>query len=298
MEKGQMRCEANVSVRPAGQQAFGTKVEIKNLNSFRAVKQSLDYEVARQTALLEVGRQVVQVTMGWDEEHGHTVVQRVKESSDDYRYFPEPDLPPLSPLRAWVAEIEARLPELPDAKAERFVVQLGLDRRDASLLVAERAVAEYFEAVAQAAQRRELGLQLRNIANWITGELFRLMNAAGRSIAAVPVTPEQFAELLALTAAGKVNLNSAKKVLGIMFETGRPAADVVQELGLVQVSDSGAVSQVVARVLERYPDEIAKYRAGKGGMLDWLMGQVMRESRGKANPNVVRELLQKALAEG
>jgi aspartyl-tRNA(Asn)/glutamyl-tRNA(Gln) amidotransferase subunit B len=298
MEKGQMRCEANVSVRPVGQRAFGTKVEIKNLNSFRAVKQSLDYEVPRQVALLESGQRVVQVTMGWDEEHGHTVVQRVKESSDDYRYFPEPDLPPLAPPRAWVAEIEARLPELPDAKAERFVLQLGLERRDASLLVAERAVAEYFEAVVHAAQHLELRLQPRNIANWITGELFRLMNAAGASITAVPVTPAQFAELLALTAAGKINLNSGKKVLGIMFETGRPAADVVQELGLVQVSDSDALSQVVARVLERYPDEIAKYRAGKGGMLDWLMGQVMRESRGKANPNVVRELLQNALAEG
>jgi aspartyl-tRNA(Asn)/glutamyl-tRNA(Gln) amidotransferase subunit B len=297
MEKGQMRCEANVSVRPLGRAAFGTKVEIKNLNSFRAVKQSLDYEVARQIAQLEAGQRVVQVTMGWDEEHGHTVVQRVKESSDDYRYFPEPDLPTLAPERAWVADIEARLPELPDAKAERFMTQLGLDRRDALMLVAERAVAEYFEAVVVAAQRRGLGLEPKTVANWITGELFRLMNAAGTSIAGLPITPDQFAELLALSATGKINLNSAKRVLGIMFETGRSAADVVQELGLAQVSDSDALSQVVVRVLDRYPDEITKYRSGKAGMLDWLMGQVMRETRGKANPNVVRELLQRALAE-
>ena len=300
MEKGQMRCEANVSVRPVGRAAFGTKVEIKNLNSFRAVKQSLDYEVARQIAQLEAGQRVVQVTMGGDEEHGHTIVQRVKESSDDYRYFPEPDLPPLAPQRAWVADIEARMPELPDAKAERFVTQLGLDRRDALMLVAERAVAAYFEAVVVAAQRRGSGLQPRTVANWITGELFRLMNAAGTSIAGlpitgVPVTPDQFAELLALSATGKINLNSAKQALGIMFETGHSASDVVQELGLAQVSDSDALSQVVRQVLERYPDEITKYRSGKAGMLDWLMGQVMRETRGKANPNVVRELLQRAL---
>ena len=152
--------------------------------------------------------------MGWDEEHGHTVVQRVKESSDDYRYFPEPDLPPLAPQRAWVTDIEARLPELPDAKAERFVAQLGLDRRDALLLVAERAVAEYFEAVVGAAQRRGLGLQPRTIANWITGELFRLMNAAGTSIGAVPITGEQFADLLALSATGKINLEQRQERSG------------------------------------------------------------------------------------
>ncbi len=298
MEKGQMRCEANVSVRPTGQEAFGTKVEIKNLNSFRAVTQSLDYEVARQTELLEAGQRVVQVTMGWDEERGHTVVQRAKESSDDYRYFPEPDLPPLAPQPAWIAEIAARLPELPYAKSARFVAQLGLEPREASLLVADRTVAEYFEAVVQASRQHELGISPRTIANWLTGELFRLMNAAGSTIAGLRVTPEQLAELLSLSATGTINLNSAKRVLDIMFETGRPAPEVVQELGLAQVSDSEALLQVVARVLERHPDEIAKYRAGKGGMLDWLMGQVMRESRGKANPNVVRELLQKALAEG
>jgi len=313
MEKGAMRCEANVSVRPVGQETFGTKVEIKNLNSFRAVKLSLEYEVARQIAALEAGKQVKQVTMGWDDVHGHTVVQRVKESSDDYRYFPEPDLPPLDIERAWVDEIAAKLPELPDAKAARFVSELGLEPRDAAVLVADRAVAEYFEAVVTAARTGQ-GLRAgrgmgtgagrglpteasKTVANWISGELFRLMNAAGIGIEAVKITPAAFAELLALVAAGKINTNSAKKALGVMFESGRPAPDVVEELGLAQVSDADVLSQVVADVLAQHPDEVAKYKAGQVKILGWLMGQVMRETRGKANPGVVRELLQQALNE-
>jgi aspartyl-tRNA(Asn)/glutamyl-tRNA(Gln) amidotransferase subunit B len=292
MEKGQMRCEANVSVRPVGQQAFGTKVEIKNLNSFRAVKDSLEYEVARQIARLEAGERVMQVTMGWDDEHGRTVVQRTKEEANDYRYFPEPDLPPLQLERAWIDEIATKLPELPDAKAARFVHDMGLEPRDAAVLADDRAVAEYFDAVV-------LGpgspVQPRMAANWITGELFRLMNAAGTGIESVRIPPEAFAELLALPAAGKINQNSAKRVLDVMFETGRRAPDVVQELGLAQVSDTAALEAVVDAVLAKYPGEIAKYREGKTSVLDWLMGQVMRESRGKANPGVVRELLAQKL---
>jgi aspartyl-tRNA(Asn)/glutamyl-tRNA(Gln) amidotransferase subunit B len=296
MEKGQMRCEANVSVRPVGQPAFGTKVEIKNLNSFRAVNDSLEYEVARQCALLEAGERVVQVTMGWDDERGRTVVQRVKEEANDYRYFPEPDLPPLALERAWIDEIAASLPELPDAKASRFVSQMGLDPRDAAVLAADRAVAEYFDAVVAASGSGDkVGVTPRMAANWITGELFRLMNAAGTGIEAVRITPSAFAELLALPAAGKINLNSAKRVLDVMFETGRHAPDVVQELGLAQVSDTAALEAVVDAVLAKYPGEIVKYREGKASVLDWLMGQVMRESRGKANPNVVRELLAQKL---
>jgi aspartyl-tRNA(Asn)/glutamyl-tRNA(Gln) amidotransferase subunit B len=293
MEKGAMRCEANVSVRPLGQTKFGTKVEIKNLNSFRAVKLALDYEVARQVALLQAGERVVQVTMGWDEERGHTIVQRVKESANDYRYFPEPDLPPLLLDEAWVVGIAARLPELPDIRADRFVRDLGLDRRDANMLVANRSVADYFEAVVAAAADQEP----RGVANWITGELFRLMNAAGVGIEAVRIRPAAFAELLTLVNTGKVNLNTAKRVLEVMFQTGRSAPEVVLELGLAQVSDVDTLNEAVTRVLVRFPDEIAKYRAGKGAVLDWLMGQVMRETRGKANPAVVRELLRKALEE-
>jgi aspartyl-tRNA(Asn)/glutamyl-tRNA(Gln) amidotransferase subunit B len=289
MEKGAMRCEANVSVRPVGQAQFGTKVEVKNLNSFRSVKLSLEYEVARQIALLEAGKQVEQVTMGWDEERGRTVVQRSKESAHDYRYFPEPDLPPLAVSRAWVDEITAGLPELPEAKTARFVTEHGLERRDAVVLTADRAVAGYFEAMIA------MGVAPRTAANWITGELFRLMNAAGAGIEAVKVTPQAFAGLLALIGAGQINPNSGKRVLDVMFETGKPAADVVQELGLAQVSDADALAAAVSDVLAKYPDEVARFRAGKDSVLGWLMGQVMRETRGKGNPAVVRALLEQAL---
>jgi aspartyl-tRNA(Asn)/glutamyl-tRNA(Gln) amidotransferase subunit B len=291
MEKGAMRCEANVSVRPTGQEHFGTKVEVKNLNSFRSVRLSLEYEVARQIALLESGRPVEQVTMGWDEEHGRTVVQRSKESAHDYRYFPEPDLPPLAVNRAWVEEIAFGLPELPDAKKARFVAQYGLDARDASVLADDHAVADYFEATISA------GAAPRNAANWITGELFRLMNAADLDIRLVKPGPADLAALLALVASGQINQNSAKRVLDAMFETGRPPGELVREMGLAQVSDADALADVVSRVLAQYPDEVARFRAGKDTVLSWLMGQVMRETRGKANPGIVRELLEKALRE-
>jgi aspartyl-tRNA(Asn)/glutamyl-tRNA(Gln) amidotransferase subunit B len=290
MEKGAMRCEANVSVRPVGQEQFGTKVEVKNLNSFRSVKLSLEYEVARHIALLESGKAVEQVTMGWDEEHGRTVVQRSKESAHDYRYFPEPDLPPLEVSRAWVAEITRQLPELPDAKSARFVAQYGLDPRDAGVLANDRAVADYYEATVSA------GAAPRTAASWVTGELFRLMHAAGVGIEVVKVRPGDFTGLLEMVASGQINQNSAKRVLDVMFETGRPPGELVKELGLAQVSDAGALADLVADVIARHPDEVATYRAGKDTVFGWLMGQVMRETRGKANPAVVRSLLEKALS--
>jgi aspartyl-tRNA(Asn)/glutamyl-tRNA(Gln) amidotransferase subunit B len=298
MEKGAMRCEANISVRSAGQQAFGTKVEIKNLNSFRSVKLALEYEVARQIAILEDGGQVEQVTMGWDEDRERTFVQRTKETAHDYRYFPEPDLPPLCPDRSWVDEIALRLPELPDARAARFVEKLDLDPRDAFLLAGDRAVADYFEEAVRAckaftsAEGQEPG---RMVANWLTGELFRLMNATGQTIDEVRVSPEALAELLQMVLAGQINANSGKRALGAMFDTGRRAPEVVREMGLTQVSDVDALAGVVADVVARNQDEVATYRAGGEKVLAWFMGQVMRETRGKANPAVVRELLEKAL---
>ena len=300
MEKGAMRCEANVSVRPVGQAAFGTKVEIKNLNSFRSVKLSLEYEVARQIALLESGGRVVQVTMGWDEEYGRTVLQRSKESSDDYRYFPEPDLPPLEVDRAWVDAIRSRLVELPDAKIARYVNALGLDPRDAQILAADRSVAEYFDAIVAALASnspttKDVTTDPKTVANWITGELFRLMNASGMGIEAVKVTPGNLAELLGLLAAGQINQNGTKKALGVMFETGQPAAQVVRELGLAQVSDTDALAQAVTDALAKYPAEVARYRGGEEKVFNWLLGQVMRETKGKGNPAMVRELLEAAL---
>jgi aspartyl-tRNA(Asn)/glutamyl-tRNA(Gln) amidotransferase subunit B len=292
MEKGAMRCEANVSVRPAGQSAFGTKVEIKNLNSFRSVKLSLEYEVERQIALLESGDRVVQVTMGWDEEHGRTVLQRSKESSDDYRYFPEPDLPPLEVDRAWVDAIRARLVELPNVKIARYVTELGLDPRDARILAADRGVAEYFDAVVAA---KTVTTDPKTVANWITGELFRLMNAAGAGIEAVKVTPAALAELLGLLAAGRLNQNGAKRALSAMFETGHPASEIIGELGLAQVSDTDVLTQAVSGALAKYPAEVARYRGGEEKVFNWLLGQVMRETKGKGNPAMVRELLEAAL---
>ena len=300
MEKGAMRCEANVSVRPVGQAAFGTKVEIKNLNSFRSVKLSLEYEVERQIALLESGGRVVQVTMGWDEVYGRTVLQRSKESSDDYRYFPEPDLPPLEVDRAWVDAIRSRLVELPDAKITRYVNALGLDPRDAQILAADRSVAEYFDAIVAALASnspttKDVTTDPKTVANWITGELFRLMNASGMKIEAVKVTPGNLAELLGLLAAGQINQNGTKKALGVMFETGQPAAQVVRELGLAQVSDTDALAQAVTDALAKFPAEVTRYRGGEEKVFNWLLGQVMRETKGKGNPGMVRELLEAAL---
>jgi len=301
MEKGAMRCEANVSVRPVGQREFGTKVEIKNLNSFRSVRLALEYESGRQVALLERGEPVIQVTMGWDEAAGRTVVQRGKESAHDYRYFPEPDLPPVVVGRAWVEEIRARLPELPDAKVARYVAELGLDPREARLLAENRRVAEYFEATVTAFENQARAKNLaaegwpRAVANWITGELFRLMNATGTGIEAVKPSPAALAELVGLVAAGQINLNSAKKAFEVMFETGRPAAAIVQELGLAQVSDEDALTAAVAQTLAKFPAEVARYRAGEQKLFGWLIGQVMRETQGKGNPAMVRRLLETAL---
>jgi aspartyl-tRNA(Asn)/glutamyl-tRNA(Gln) amidotransferase subunit B len=283
-----------------GQAEFGTKVEIKNLNSFRSVKLSLEYEVERQIALLESGGRVVQVTMGWDEEHGRTILQRSKESSDDYRYFPEPDLPPLEVDRTWVDAIRSRLVELPDAKITRYVNALGLDPRDAQILAADRGVAEYFDAIVTALASnspttKDVTTDPKTVANWITGELFRLMNASGMKIEAVKVTPGNLAKLLGLLAAGQINQNGTKKALGVMFETGQPAAQVVRELGLAQVSDTDALAQAVADALAKYPAEVARYRGGEEKVFNWLLGQVMRETKGKGNPAMVRELLEAAL---
>ena len=307
MEKGAMRCEANVSVRPLGQAAFGTKVEVKNLNSFRSVKLALDYEVRRQIDALERGERVVQVTMGWDEEAGRTVLQRSKESPDDYRYFPEPDLPPLEVSRAWAETLRARLPELPAAKAARFAAELGLDPREAALLAEERPVAEYYEAAVNAltAKRTQGGqapalaaqAAAKSASNWITGELFRLMKGAGIDFTAVAVTPAALADLLALIDEGLINQNSAKRTLGVMFDTGRSAAEVVQQLGLAQVSDAQALAGIVAKVIAANEDQVAKYRSGKESVFNWLLGQVMRETRGKGNPALLRELLEAALKE-
>ena len=287
MEKGAMRCEPNISLRPLGSEAFGTKIEIKNLNSFRAVRQALAYEVKRQTAVLESGGQVNQVTLGWDEDNHRTVLQRIKEGSSDYRYFPEPDLPPLEISREWVKEIRARLPELPDAKKARYLADFGLSAYDAEVLTADRAVAEYFEAVVRA------GGEPKQATNWITGELFRLMRDANLEIhaAQAKIPPQSLVGLMELIESETININIAKEVLAAMLESGQTAQAIVDRRGLAQVSDAAALTTVVAQVLDAHPEQVAQYLGGKEALSGWLMGQVMRATRGKANPQLARQVL-------
>ncbi len=285
-----MRCEPNISMRPAGTERFGTKVEIKNLNSFRAVKLGLDYEIERQMRALEAGERVQQVTMGWDEARGVTVLQRSKEEAHDYRYFPEPDLPPLVISPEWAARIRSRLVELPDSRRRRFIANYGLNPRDADVLVAEREVADYYEACVEA-----YGDPIK-VMHWVSGELFRLLKATeGATMSDVKVTPAGLAELLRLVDQKTINLSTAKAVFEEMFASGRPAGAIVQERGLAQISDDAALREVVAGALERNPDLVAQYRAGKEQLFGYLLGEIMKATRGKADPKAAGELLRRAL---
>lgn len=290
MEKGMMRFEANVSVRPVGTDQMNPRHEIKNLNSFRALHRSVAYEIESQIATLESGGVVVQQTMGWDEARGVTVPQRGKEYADDYRYFPEPDLPMLEISREWVEELRAALPELPDARRARFIAEYGLPEYDAGLLVEDKAVADYYEA-AVAASRAEP----KTVANWITGELFRLMKESGQRIDRIAVAPQALAELIGLVKNGVINQNTGKAVLEEMFVGGRGAREIVEERGLAQVSDTAELDGIVAQVLADNPQQVSEYLAGKEQLFGWLVGQVMRATKGKANPQVVRELLERRL---
>jgi len=295
MEKGAMRCEPNVSMRLAGTSELGTKVEVKNLNSFRAVKLALEYEIARQAQVLDSGGLIRQVTMGWDERGGRTVEQRAKETSEDYRYFPEPDLPPLHISEAWIDEIRAMLPELPDAVQERFIADYGLSRREATTLTSDREVAAYFEEAVTAG--REMEVPPKTTSNWITGELFRLLRAEGDEIDVGRVAPRALVELIALVERDTITGNSAKVVLGEMYATRRTAAEIVKERGLVQISDQQALASIIEEIIGSNPEQVARYQEGKRSLLQWFVGQVMRATRGKANPQVVTALLEERLAE-
>jgi aspartyl-tRNA(Asn)/glutamyl-tRNA(Gln) amidotransferase subunit B len=293
MEKGEMRFEANVSVRPLGATVLGTRAEIKNLNSFRALAASAEYEIKRQIALLESGGSVIQQTMGWDEVKGETYPQRSKEHAHDYRYFPEPDIPPLDIDPAWVAAMKRWVPELPLAKKRRLVADYGIRPYDAALLVVDRAVADYFETAAGLGKAANVAPQ--DIVNWISGELFRLLNAANVVIGACKVTPEHLVSLLALLAQETINATAAKRVLGAMFETGEHPDVVVQRLGLTQISDTDAINTIVNNVIAANPKQVQQYLDGKGNVVGWFVGQVMRASRGKANPQDTRALMEAAL---
>jgi aspartyl-tRNA(Asn)/glutamyl-tRNA(Gln) amidotransferase subunit B len=293
MEKGAMRCEANVSVSPAGNDKLGVKTEIKNLNSFRSVKQAIDYEIARQIELLESGDQVKQVTMGWNENQNRTIFQRSKEGAEDYRYFPEPDLPPLALSPEVVSSIRAGLPELPDAKKARFIQAYGIKAQDAQVLVDDADVADYFEAGVSAARAHEIEPQM--VCNWVTGVLFSLLGDRGISIAGSPVRPDMLVELLAQIEKNVINANTAKSILADMFETGKSAQTIIEEKGLAQISDLDDIEQMVSTCIQDNPDAVAQYLDGKTNVIGFLIGQVMRASRGKANPKLVHKLMQQHL---
>jgi aspartyl-tRNA(Asn)/glutamyl-tRNA(Gln) amidotransferase subunit B len=292
MEKGMIRFEPSISVRPAGSDALNPRHEIKNLNSFRALARTVEYEIAHQIEVLENGGRVIQQTLGWSEDRGATYVQRSKEYAEDYRYFPEPDLPPLEISREWVAQLRAQLPELPDAKRARFVTDYGLSDYDARILVADKSVANYYEAATAAASGVS---DPKTVANWVTGELFRLMKETAKEIGAVQVTPQALVELVGLVEDNTINTNTGKDVLAEMFASGRSARQIVDERGLAQISDTAALEKVVAQVLEENPQQVSQYLGGKVQLLGWMMGQVMRATRGKANPQVVRSLLKEQL---
>jgi aspartyl-tRNA(Asn)/glutamyl-tRNA(Gln) amidotransferase subunit B len=285
-----MRFEANVSVRPIGSSVLNPRHEIKNLNSFRALSRSVAYEIEQQSQDMAEGNSVVQQTMGWDEVRGVTIPQRGKEQADDYRYFPEPDLPAVEISREMVERLRSSLPELPDDKRARFTSSYGLGDYDAGVLVADRAVADYFEAAVEAGQADP-----KTVANWVTGELFRLLNETSKGIANIPIQPQALAEMVEMVAHGTISSNAGKEVLAQMAADGRGAREVVAALGLAQISDEDALGEVITGLLDESPEQVRSYLGGRTQVIGWLIGQVMKATRGKANPQLARRLLQAQL---
>ena len=299
MEEGNFRCDANISLRPAGASEFGAKVEVKNMNSFRAVENALRFEVERQTNALDAGERIAQETRGWVEGQG-TVTQRSKEEAHDYRYFPEPDLPPVTLAPERVEEIRARLPELPDARRRRFEEEYGLPSYEANLLTETRARADYYEQALAPVRSKDADTReryARDIANWMIGEFARLLNASGLEIEDARISPQDLYGIVALVESGTVAGPAAKAAFEEMFRSGKAAGDVVRELGLEQISGSDEIADLVGAVLEANPKPVAEYRAGKQEALKFLVGQAMRQSRGRANPAVLTEMLTAKLRE-
>ncbi|MEI7466761.1 MAG: Asp-tRNA(Asn)/Glu-tRNA(Gln) amidotransferase subunit GatB [Chloroflexota bacterium] len=303
MEKGAMRCEPNMSLRPKGTDAFGTKVEIKNLNSLSAVRGAIAYEAKRQSAALDKGEKIRQVTLGWDDVRGVTVVQREKEDAHDYRYFPEPDLPPLDVSDAWLDEVRAQVPELPIAKQARYQSEFGLSAYDAVQLTNNKAVAEWFEKGISAGKDEGpvhpssfiLHPFAKRLANFIIGDLTRLMNASGTAINQIKIKPAQLLGLAKLVEAQTINSNTAKLVIEEMFNTGAEAQAIVQAKGLAQVSDSSVLEKTIGDVLAANPKEVENYLKGNEKLLQFLVGQTMKASKGKANPQMIQSLMKAAL---
>ncbi len=295
MEKGAMRCEVNLSLQEVDTGKWGTKVEVKNLNSFRAVRNAIAYEIERQTQVLAEGGVIEQTTRGWDDTRGVTFLQRSKEGDTGYRYFPEPDLPPLDLEPAWLEQIKAGLPELPDAKLTRYTADFGLTHKEAAVLAEDMAVAGYYESVVAAAQKAA-GVTPKLVSNWVAGELFRLLGESGQAVSDLKIKPTDLVALIEMVNANTINQSAAKKVFGVMFDTGRPPQALVEELGLQQISDTGQLVAIAQQVIAANPDAVAQFKAGKETILKFLVGQVMKASRGKANPQVAEQMLREQLA--
>jgi aspartyl-tRNA(Asn)/glutamyl-tRNA(Gln) amidotransferase subunit B len=291
MEEGSFRCDANISIRPLHSKEFLPKVEVKNLNSFKAVYQAMQYESGRQQKVLEEGGKTVQETRGWIDETGITVLQRTKEYADDYRYFPEPDLPPLVLNRNRIEEIRARLPELPEARRDRFVTEYGLPMYDANILTGSRAMAEYFESCVSLMDPSKA----KTVSNWLSGDFSRLINATNTEVENVKISPKCLVEMLDLVDNGTISRPAAKAVFEEMFHSGKTAGEIVEEKQLNQISDTDEITEMIKRVMANNTRAISDYTSGKEQALTFIIGQVMKATRGRANPGMVKEIIIKEL---
>ncbi|MFA4919552.1 MAG: Asp-tRNA(Asn)/Glu-tRNA(Gln) amidotransferase subunit GatB [Thermodesulfovibrionales bacterium] len=290
MEQGSLRCDANVSLRPAGRKELGTKVEIKNINSFKFVEKALDYEILRQLKILADGGRIIQETRLWDSVRNVTESMRGKEEAHDYRYFPEPDLVPMTVDQTWIHDIQSSLPELPDKRKERFVSAFGIPEQDADLMISEKSVADWFEEAVN------LGGQPKDVSNWIKGDLMKLLNEEGKTFDECLFRPSGLVGMLKLINNGTISGKIAKTVFEEIYRTGKDAEVIVREKGLVQITDTGAIEKAVDDIIAANPQEVDRYKAGEEKLIGFLVGQVMKTTKGKANPPMVNELLKRKLS--
>ena len=289
MEEGSFRCDANISVRPVGTEKFGTRAELKNMNSFKFVKEAIDYEIQRQVALIESGGKVIQETRLFDSAKGITASMRSKEEAHDYRYFPDPDLLPLMVTDELINEVRSTLPELPRARRERFVSEYGIPAYDAGVLTASRDLAEYYEQAVKETGEPKLS------SNWIMGELLRLLNEDNRDVKDCPISPNGLADIIKMVKGGQISGKMAKEVFEEMYKTGKTASDIVKAKGLTQISDEGELAKIVEEIVKNNPDNVAKFKAGKTTVLGFFVGEIMKATKGKANPQVINKLLKEKL---
>ncbi len=291
MEEGSFRCDANVSIRPKGETTFGTRTELKNMNSFRNVQRAVEYEIKRQQYILENGQEVIQETRLWDDSQGVTQSMRGKEEAHDYRYFPDPDLVPIVIDQAWIEDVKSSLTELPLEKRERFIRDYQIPPYDAGVLTSSRALADYFEEVAKLSGKPKIA------GNWVMGDVLRFLNEEKRDIRECPVPPRALAEMIQLIEDGTISGKMAKDIIVEMYRTGRPPKMIIEEKGIVQITDEDALAKIIAEVIAANPAQLEQYRGGKEKLFGYFVGQVMKVTQGKANPQLINELLKKMLAE-